>query len=254
MKKVLVTGATGFLGTRLIEKISNINGLEIVATGRTIKTEKISKKSNLEYILGDLKDTQFIDSITNGLDAIIHTAALSAQMGNPKDFYRSNIEVTKNLLKAAKSKKVKKFIFISSPSVYFRFKHQLDLKESDILPKPINIYSSSKREAEKLVQSSGIPYVILRPRALIGRGDKVIIPRILRAHREVRLMRMGDDTNRVDITPVSNVDDAIILALDEKKALNQIYNISNGRPELLWPILDKLFLELKLAPPPKKYP
>ena len=144
MKIVLVTGATGFLGTRLIEKISNINGLEIGATGRTIKTEKISKKSNLEYILGDLKDTQFIDSITNGLDAIIHTAALSAQMGNPKDFYRSNIEVTKNLLKAAKSKKVKKFIFISSPSVYFRFKHQLDLKESDILPKPINIYSSSK--------------------------------------------------------------------------------------------------------------
>ena len=161
--------------------------------------------------------------------------------------------MTKNLLNAAKSKKVKKFIFFSSPSVYFRFKHQLDLKESDILPKPINIYSSSKREAEKLVQSSGIPYVILRPRALIGRWDKVIIPRILRAHREGRLMRMGDETNRVDITPVSNVVDAIILALNaEKKAVNQIYNISNGRPELLWPILDNLFLELKLAPPSKK--
>ena len=91
MKKVLVTGGTGFLGTRLVEKISNIKELEIVATGRTIKTEKISKKSNLEYILGDLKDTQFIDSITNDLDAIIHTAALSAQMGNPKDFYQCNI-------------------------------------------------------------------------------------------------------------------------------------------------------------------
>lgn len=253
MKKVLVTGATGFLGSRLVEKLSNIKGLEIVATGRTLKTENISKKSNLEYILGDLKDTLFIDRITNGLDAIIHTAALSAQMGNPKDFYDTNIKVTKNLLKAAKAKKVKKFIFISSPSVYFRFKHQLDLKESDVLPKPINTYSSSKREAEKLVQSSGIPHVILRPRALIGRGDKVIIPRILRAHSEGRLMRMGDETNRVDITPVSNVVDAIILALDaEKKALNQIYNISNGRPELLWPILDKLFLELKLAPPTKK--
>ena len=111
------------------------------------------------------------------------------------------------------------------------FAKSLDLKESDILPKPINIYSSSKREAEKLVQSSGIPYVFLRPRALIGRGDKVIIPRILRAHREGRLMRMGDETNLVDITPVSNVVDAIILALNaEKKAVNQIYNISNGKP------------------------
>ena len=174
-------------------------------------------------------------------------------MGNPKDFHRTNIEVTKNLLKAAKAKRVKKFIFISSPSVYFRFKHQLDLKESDILPKPINSYSYSKREAEKLVELSGIPYIILRPRALIGRGDKVIMPRILRAHSEGRLMRMGDETNRVDITPVSNVVDAIILALDsEKKAVNQIYNISNGSPELLWPVLDKLLSQLQVSPPTKK--
>ena len=56
------------------------------------------------------------------------------------------------------------------------------------------------------------------------------MPRILRAHSEGRLMRMGDESNRVDITPVSNVVDAIILALDaEEKAINQIYNISNGK-------------------------
>ena len=253
MRKILITGATGFLGSRAVEKMSTIKGLEILATGRTLKTQNISKKSNLEYVLGDLENTKFIDCLTNGIDAIIHTAALSSQMGNPKDFYSTNIEVTKNLLKAAKANGVKKFIFISSPSVYFRFKHQLELKESDILPKPINSYSYSKREAEKLVQVSGIPYIILRPRALIGRGDKVIMPRILRAHSEERLMRMGDETNRVDITPVSNVVDAIILSLDaDKKAINQIYNISNGRPELLWPVLDKLLSQLQVSPLTKK--
>ena len=152
MKKILITGATGFLGSRLVEKMSTINGLEILATGRTLKTQNISNKSNLEFVLGNLEDTKFIDSLTSGIDTIIHTAALSSQMGNPKDFHRTNIEVTKNLLKAAKAKRVKKFIFISSPSVYFRFKHQLDLKESDILPKPINSYSYSKREAEKLAR------------------------------------------------------------------------------------------------------
>ena len=253
MKKILITGATGFLGSRLVEKMSTIDGLKILATGRTLKNKNIFKKSNLEYILGDLQDNNFIDRVTSGIDAIIHTAALSSQMGNPKDFHRTNIEVTKQLLKVAIAKRVKKFIFISSPSVYFRFKHQLELKESDPLPNPINSYSYSKREAEKLVQSSGIPYIILRPRALIGRGDKVIMPRILRAHSEGRLMRMGDESNRVDITPVSNVVDAIILALEaEKKAVNQIYNISNGRPELLWPVLDKLLLKLELSPPTKK--
>ena len=253
MKKILITGATGFLGSRLVEKMSTIDGLKILATGRTFKNQNIIKKSNLEYILGDLEDNKFIETIINGIDAIIHTAALSSQMGNPKDFHRTNIEVTKQLLKVAIAKRVKKFIFISSPSVYFRFKHQLELKESDPLPKPINPYSYSKREAEKLVQSSGIPYIILRPRALIGRGDKVIMPRILRAHSEGRLMRMGDESNRIDITPVSNVVDAIILALDaENKAVNQIYNISNGRPELLWPVLDKLLLKLEETPPTKK--
>ena len=143
MRKILITGATGFLGSRAVEKMSTIKGLEILATGRTLKTQNISKKSNLEYVLGDLENTKFIDCLTNGIDAIIHTAALSSQMGNPKDFYSTNIEVTKNLLKAAKANGVKKFIFISSPSVYFRFKHQLELKESDILPKPINSYSYS---------------------------------------------------------------------------------------------------------------
>ena len=139
MKKILITGATGFLGSRLVEKMSTINGLEILATGRTLKTQNISNKSNLEFVLGNLEDTKFIDSLTSGIDTIIHTAALSSQMGNPKDFHRTNIEVTKNLLKAAKAKRVKKFIFISSPSVYFRFKHQLDLKESD----PKSIFGSS---------------------------------------------------------------------------------------------------------------
>jgi nucleoside-diphosphate-sugar epimerase len=253
MKNILITGATGFLGSRIVEKMSTINGFEILATGRTLKTQNVTKKSNLKYVLGNLEDTKFVDSLVKGIDTIIHTAALSAQMGNPKDFHRTNIEVTKYLLKAAKAKRVKKFIFISSPSVYFRFKHQLKLKESDTLPKPVNSYAYSKREAEKLVQSSGIPYIILRPRALIGRGDKVIMPRILRAHSEGRLMRIGDETNRVDITPVSNVVDAIILALDaEKKAFNQIYNISNGKPELLWPVLDKLLWQLQVSPPTKK--
>ena len=104
MKKILITGATGFLGSRLVEKMSTIDGLKILATGRTLKNKNIFKKSNLEYILGDLQDNKFIDRVTSGIDAIIHTAALSSQMGNPKDFHRTNIEVTKQLLKVAIAK------------------------------------------------------------------------------------------------------------------------------------------------------
>ena len=253
MKKILITGATGFLGSRLVERLANQKGIEIIATGRILKPHNTIKNPNVNYILGNLLNPKFIEQLTSGVDTIIHTAALSAQMGNPKDFRDINIDATKNLLKIAQSKKIKKFIYISSPSVYFRMKDQFNLKETDELPKPINIYAYSKREAEKLIQSSNIPYIILRPRALIGKGDTVIMPRILRAHSEGRLARMGDETNKVDMTPVSNVVDAIILSLNaDSKANNQIYNISNGKPELLWPLLDNLLEQMDLPPLRKK--
>ena len=110
------------------------------------------------------------------------------------------------------------------------------------------MYAKTKRAAERIVQNSGI-HVILRPRALIGRGDTVILPRVIRAHAEGRLRRMGSQKNKVDLTPVSNVVDAICLGLNARpEGLNQIYNISNGDPELLWPLLDDVFDRLGLAP------
>ena len=255
MKKILITGATGFLGSRLVEKIADQEGIEILATGRSLKAHNTIQKKNVNYILGNLENSKFVDQLFQEIDTVIHTAALSAQFGKLKDFQNANIEITKYLIKSAKYNGVKKFIFISSPSVYFRMKHQLDLKETDTLPKPVNAYAYTKREAEKLVQSSEIPYIIIRPRALIGRGDTVIMPRIIRAHNEGRLVRMGDESNRADMTPVSNVVDAIILSLNaNEKAYNQIYNISNGKPELLWPLLDKLIKQMELPPLEKKVP
>ena len=96
MKRILITGATGFLGSRLVEKMSTIKGLEILATGRILKAKNSSQKPNVKYVLGNLEDTKFIDSLINGIDAVIHTAALSGQMGNQKDFHRINVEITRN--------------------------------------------------------------------------------------------------------------------------------------------------------------
>lgn len=253
MKRILVTGATGFLGSRLIEKMANNEQWMIIATGRKLKAHNTIEAINIEYILGDLEDPQFVMNIMEEIDIVVHTAALSAQMGKYSDFHKANVQATENIIQAAKAKKIDKIVFVSSPSVYFQMKHQLNLKEDDILPKPINNYAKTKREGEKIIQSSGIPYIIIRPRALVGKGDTVIMPRIMKAHNEGKLRRMGDETNLVDITPVCNLADAIILSIKAKdKAVNQIYNISNGKPQLLWPLLDNLFEKLDLPPLKKK--
>ena len=64
MKRILITGATGFLGSRLVEKMSTIKGLEILATGRILKAKNSSQKPNVKYVLGNLEDTKFVQKIS----------------------------------------------------------------------------------------------------------------------------------------------------------------------------------------------
>ena len=255
MNQILVTGATGFLGSRTVERLSAMPGLSVRATGRKLKTNNQVKADNVHYMLGDLNDSDFVSQLVDGVDCIVHAAALSSPWGSKDDFWESNVNPTKLLLEAAAREEVKRFVFISTPSMYFEMKSLFGIKESNSLPRPINQYAASKREAERLIRAATVPYVILRPRALIGRGDTVILPRILRAHKEARLRQMGNGKNKVDVTPVVNVVDAIILGLEAQgKALNETYNISNGDPEALWPMLKTLLDNLSLPPLTKSIP
>ncbi|MDO7741915.1 MAG: NAD-dependent epimerase/dehydratase family protein [Flavobacteriales bacterium] len=255
--KILITGATGFLGSRLLERLasSESDAMEVIAVGRTLKPNNTVEASNIRYQLGDLEEEAFVKDAIRGADVVVHAAALSAQMGPEGAFKRANVQVTQHVVNACETHSVKRLIYISSPSVYFQFKDQLNINENDALPTPINGYAKTKREAECLVMASEVPHIIFRPRALIGRGDTVIIPRVIRAHSAGRLRRMGLEQNRADLTPVSNVVDAILLATRaEGDALNQIYNISNGQPEPLWPLLDRVFSELEFEAVSKRIP
>ena len=206
-------------------------------------------------MLGDLTVDSFVDGLVQDQDAIVHAAALSSPWGSKRAFWESNVRPTELLVRAAETHGVERLVLISTPSMYFQMTSQWDLKEEDPLPKPINQYAASKREAERMVEASEIPHVILRPRALLGRGDTVILPRIIRAHQEGRLRQMGSGQNRVDMTPVSNVVDAILLGLEASEhALNQTYNISNGDPIALWPLLNETLQKLDLPPVSKSIP
>ena len=234
---VLLTGATGFLGFRTLEKLVEDSRVsKIVAVGRVIKLTHKVNHSKVEYILGDLIDEAFVNGVVKNMDVIIHAAAMSSPWGRLESFYSANVLVQKNLIHAAKKAGIKRFVYISSPSIYFELKDKLNIKESDPLPKQfINAYAKTKREAEILLQKSGIAYVAIRPRALIGRGDTVIMPRLIRACDEGKLKIMGSGKNIVDLTSVANVADSLLLSVFARdEALNQIYNISNGQPVLLW--------------------
>ncbi|KGL61264.1 MULTISPECIES: NAD(P)-dependent oxidoreductase [unclassified Polaribacter] len=254
---VLLTGATGFLGWRTLEVLirdPDIN--KIIATGRTLKLTHTIKHEKVNYILGNLEDRVFVNDLLKNIDTIINAAALSSPWGGESLFKKANINTQINLIKASKEHDIKRFIFISSPSVYFEYKDKFNIKESDDLPKKlVNQYAKSKRKAEVLLIKSGLPYVILRPRAIIGRGDTVIMPRLIRAVDEGRLKVIGNGKNIADLTSAENIANAILLSLKAKNtAINDIYNISNGDPVFLWDAIFEVLSRLGKKVPSKKVP
>jgi nucleoside-diphosphate-sugar epimerase len=248
--KILVTGATGFLGFRLIQRL-HAEGHEVLATGRNpVMAEKI-RHLGLAFEGGSVENDDFITGISQGVEAVIHTAGLSSPWGKYADFYAANVKGTESVIAACKRNGIRRLVHVSTPSIYVEYRDREDIKESDPLPAQFaNIYAKTKYMAEERVLAAaqtGLETLMIRPRALIGAGDTVIIPRLLRAHQEGRLRIIGKGHNRVDLTAVANVVDALVLGLNAPtEALGEAYNITNGEPVLLWHFLEQAFVKLGL--------
>lgn len=260
MQKIVVTGASGFLGGRLLKYFAECKGYgEVVGTGRRTERKPEFERLNCRYQAGNLLDIDFCDSLLIGTDAVVHCAALSAPWGKRDEFVKANITTTLNLLKSARKAGVKTFVFISTPSIYYTFRNRFNVSESDPLPPAmVNDYAATKWEAEREVlglHSAIFRTIALRPRAIIGAEDTVIFPRLLKAYQSGRLKIIGDGQNTVDLTSVRNVIEAVVCALHAPaEAYGQAYNITNGEPVKLWEEINFLLQQLHLTPIAQRVP
>ena len=245
MNKVLVTGATGFLGKYLVEELIN-NGYEVVAHGRKENVLNILKEQYKVEILKCSLDE--IENIDMNVDYVIHAAALSTVWGKWKDFYNSNVQGTENVIEFCLKNNVRRLVYVSSPSVYSAKYDRFDIKEEDFDKKnKLNFYIKSKILAENLINkidNQKLETVIIRPRGLFGIGDTSLIPRLINANRKIGMPLFNEGKNVVDVTCVENVAYSLRLAMEKEEANGKIYNITNGEPTEFKKILDKLFEEL----------
>lgn len=249
MKKVLVTGATGFLGKYLIEDLLN-NDYEVIAQGRKENVlNNIKEKYNVEILkcsLDEIKDVEL------NVDYVIHAAALSTVWGKWEDFYNSNVVGTENVINFCKKNNVERLVYVSSPSVYSAKHDRLNIKEEDFdKNNKLNFYIKSKIIAENLInniEDDKLEKVIIRPRGLFGIGDTSIIPRLINANRKIGIPLFNDGKNIVDITCVENVALALRLAIESKNAVGNTYNITNGEPREFKNILEELFEQINEPP------
>lgn len=231
MARVLVTGASGFLGSHVMTRLA-ASGRPALGLGRDVSRCAALEANGHEVLRLDLSlpfDTA-ADHALGGVDAIIHCAALSAPFGRLADFETANVVATRNLVDFARRQGVRRFVHISSPTVCFAYRDQLGVSEDAGLPPPVNHYARTKRQAEEIVlAATETGPVVLRPRGIYGVGDRTLLPRLLQVARQRPLPLFRDGKARIDLTHIDDVVDAVLAALSAGSAAEgQIFNISGG--------------------------
>jgi len=256
-RRALVTGATGGLGLTLTQALLD-EGYSVRAAGRSPSAIKRLHDMGTETMAGDLFELG-LDALCRDMDVVFHAAALSSPWGPDADFQRVNVDLTRDLLAAAQRSGVGSFVFVSSPSVYARWADQTGLTEDTPWPeRPLNAYSRTKGEAERLVLATDAPgfrTVAIRPRAIIGPDDAVLLPRILRLVKRGRFPVFRDGLALVEMTDVRDAARAIRLAdVHHDAAGGQAINITGGAAlpvrELVRRLGDALGVEVRTVPIP----
>lgn len=225
-KKAIITGATGGLGRNLGEFLTQ-KGWEVLGFGRNID---IGKELGYSFKAFDLSNKDACLEAFEEADVVFHCAARSSPWGEYELFYKDNVIATKNILEAMKRYNIPKLIHVSTPSIYFDFSNQRNVKE-DYLPKNfVNAYAKTKYEAEQLVLSSDFETAIIRPRGIFGEYDTVLIPRLEKLAKKGFLPLIKGRDALVDVTYVGNVVYAMYLCASKNIPNKSVFNITNDSP------------------------
>ena len=240
MKKVLVTGATGFLGKYVVEELVE-HGYQVRAFGRNSKIGRSLENTSVSFFQGDLTNAEDVSEACKGMDLVVHAGAPSTVWGPWEDFFQANVLGTKYVLEACRQTDIQRLVYVSSPSIYAAPKDQLAIKESDAQEENnLNNYIRSKLASEKLFKDyPDVPSIILRPRGLFGIGDTSILPRVINLSQKIGIPLIGDGCQLMDMTCVENVALAIRLAIEAPEAKGEVYNITNGEPRAFRDLLEE---------------
>lgn len=255
---VLVTGYGGFLGSEICRQLLE-HGFRVRGIAR--QSYPAIASLGVESIQGSIADRALVSRAVEGVDAIVHTAALAGVWGPRRDYESTNIIATEHLLEAARHHRVRAFVLTSSPSVTFDGSPQCGIDEQVSYPTHwLCDYPRTKAISEQAVlaanHASGLFTCALRPHLIWGVGDPHLIPRVLHRCRSGRLRCVGSGTNLIDTVHVENAARAHVLALNkmlagDNEASGKAYFITDGDPVECWDWISTILRCAGLEPPKK---
>lgn len=243
--KILVTGASGFVGGAFLRQFAERGDLELFGVARRPRPELRN------YASVDLSRPF---TLPFRPDAVIHCAALASPWGSRRAYERHNVEATRQVVRFCEQVGKPRLVYVSSSSVFYREAHQLDLTEtSPIGPAFVNDYAATKYEGELAARAYTGPSVVVRPRAVFGPGDTVLFPRVLRAARKGRLPILVTDgpPARGDLIYIDVLCDYLLHAATQPLR-HDAYNLTNAEPVVMQDLLLDVLSRLGIQAPTRK--
>ncbi len=233
-RPVLVTGATGFIGRRLVAALQERNA-QVRTLVRSIGNVSLNG-DRVETVVGDLADSASLAHACAGIDTVIHAAGFAhADAANTPEFaarhWAVNAEGTFRLLDAAVAAKVQRFIFLSSVKAVGD--PELHLVDERWDASPETAYGQAKRAAEERAltvgRTTGMRVVNLRPALVYGPSMKGNLPRLIEAVRRGWLPPLPETGNRRSLVHVDDVAQAVLLAAALPAAAGQTWFVTDGQ-------------------------
>jgi len=221
--KCLVTGAAGFIGNKLVQKLVK-EGYEVVALIHKTKPNIILK--DVKYFTGDITKIDSIRPLFKDIDFVFHCAAIVKDYGPKKQFYKVNLEGTKILAKLSKEFKIKKFVYLS----HIRYESE----------KSYSFYSKTKKLAEEYLlekyNEESLPVVIIRPGNVFGPGATTWVLRPIEQFKKNRISLIDNGQGIFQHTYIDNLLTAMIAVIKKQDVLGEMIDITDGDNNTTWKI------------------
>ncbi|PKP65582.1 MAG: epimerase [Alphaproteobacteria bacterium HGW-Alphaproteobacteria-7] len=206
MSVLAITGATGFVGSAVMEA-ALAAGHQVRALARRAQPER----AGVEWVPGDLADRAALAALAQGADAVIHVAGLT-NTPDPAEFETANVTGTANVIAAAKEAGTRRMVFVSSLA--------------SRMP-ALSAYGASKARAETLVEASGSDWTIVRPPAVYGPRDREILDLFRAAKWGVVPLPPGGATSIIHADDLADL--LLVLSGNAAPSRKQIYEPDDGR-------------------------
>lgn len=236
--KVAVTGASGLVGSHVVEYLAK-GGYSLVALIRSSASaahliefcNTMKDSTDITIVLANLDDVQAMSEAFKGADVVVHAAGSVNPYGCREEIFATNVGGTKNALAAAKIADVKHFIFISSLSVITGQGDQFNVDESAPLSPCGENYADSKIEAEKAVMAEvgSLHVTALRPGFIYGPREKSWMPRLITNIANGKAMLIDGGERETNVIYAGNLCRALEKTLLNPTAFGQVYNLTDGQ-------------------------